>query len=113
MATIGLRRSGFLQLYAFIHHPDAVVQIQDEITRREIGIIRNVKSHTPIPLPTLFHYDFNSGNGIGAPYILMEAGDGFITRIFGMIEPGPIQEKVYRLVALTVLQLVNSLVSQD
>jgi aminoglycoside phosphotransferase (APT) family kinase protein len=40
-------------------------------TQSEVATMAYLREHTPIPVPTVYHYDSNPYNRLGGEYILM------------------------------------------
>lgn len=81
----------------FSHRSSAEIQ-------SEISTIEYVSRHTSIPVPKLYDYNIEAKNGLGAPYILMEAINGRFVEHLCRI-PGKFIRHVYAQIAGIVLQL--------
>jgi aminoglycoside phosphotransferase (APT) family kinase protein len=46
----------------------------------QLGSLRYVKTHTKIPVPTIYGFDIGSDNAAGAPYMFMELAQGMSLR---------------------------------
>ena len=81
----------------FSHRSSAEIQ-------SEISTIEYVSRHTSIPVPKIYDYNIETRNGLGAPYILMEAINGRFVEHLCRI-PEKFMRHVYAQVAGIVLQL--------
>ena len=64
-----------------------------------IYTMKYIRSHSHIPVPEIFHFDVESTNPIGAPYIFMECIPGNAITDLGETIPEPFVDKVHEFMA--------------
>jgi hypothetical protein len=70
----------------------------------EIATMKYIKQNTSIPLPTVYGFDLDPTNTVGAEYMFMEALRGHLTYNLTQI-PDEVKRKVYTQVVEIMLQL--------
>lgn len=62
-----LARAGFECIARFARSPDSL-----HVDKSEVATIRHVRRHTSIPVPEIYHEEYDANNAVGAAYLLME-----------------------------------------
>jgi len=63
----------------------------------EVETMKYVRLHTSIPVPEVYHYDFDAGNSVGAQFILMEQNPGqHLYKIWDKLSLGSQESRAFR-----------------